>query len=228
MTDVGDAIEITFTGRTGAVVAASWIDPAGTAVMDNVAVDESPAGSGRYPITVLGQSPGVWTARFRATGTITAVENYYQSFTDPTGPPPLASLDEYIDMFGPLSAARQSTCKVLLRRASQLVRDRYPGIDAKIGAGTVPGNAVALSVLNMVSRVMRNPQGLRSASIGPVSRSFDEDASSGWLTFSDADAALIDPAGAGAPGAAAGAKGKAGTIRLRAGLAPRSYGGWYG
>lgn len=222
MTDVGDAIEITFAAATGADVRLDWIDPDGTVLITNLAVAEHPAGSGKYPAVVLGQSPGVWTARFTASGTITAVETYHQSFDAPMGPVPLATISDYTDLFGALSITRQTTAKALLRRASQLIRDRWPDIDASIAAGTVPRNSVALAVLNMVSRVMRNPAGLRAETTGPFSRTYDATASSGYLTLSDADIALIDPTAD--PSAAVKVRSAVGTIRVRAGLAPRPYG----
>jgi hypothetical protein len=224
LTDVGDAIEITFTGPTGATVTVTWIDPHGLHVLDTTAVPENPTGSGLYPLTVVGTTPGMWTALFTATGTVTAVQTFYQSFIDPTGPPPLATVGDYIDLFGPLPAARQTVVKALMRRASELVRDRYPGIDARITAGTVAANSAAMAVMNMAARVMRNPAGLRSETIGPISKSYDTDASSGWLTFTDADAALIDPTTTATT--TGGARSTVRTIRIGAGLAPRRHGGW--
>lgn len=220
MTDVGDAIEITFSAPTGATVTLSWFDPLGVAVQEDVAVAESPADSGLYPATLLGTAAGLWTARFTATGTVTAVENFYQQFDDPTGPAPLATIGEYTDLFGALSATRQTTAKALLRRASQLVRDRWPDIDDRIAAGTTPANSVAMAVLNMVARVMRNPQGLRAETTGPFSRTYDATASSGWLALTADDIALIDPAA----NPASATSRKAATIRMRPGLAPWPYG----
>jgi hypothetical protein len=216
--DVGDAIEITFNAPTGATVTMSWYDPDGTVVLSNTEVAENPGGSGKYPVVLLGSSAGQWRATFHASGMVTAVETYYETFIDPTGPPPLATISEYTELFGALSITRQSTAKALLRRASQLVRDRFPIIDAQIAAGTTPANSVAMAVLNMVSRVMRNPSGLRSETTGPFSRAYDNAASSGYLALTAEDLALIDPSAD--PNAAIKSKGRVGTIRVRAGLAP--------
>jgi hypothetical protein len=215
--DVGDAIEITFNAPTGATVTVSWYDPEGTVVLNNTTVNENPGGSGKYPVVLLGSAAGQWRATFTASGAVTAVETYFETFADPSGPPPLATLSEYTDLFGSLSITRQAVAKALLRRASQLVRDRFPTIDATIVAGTTPGNSVAMAVLNMVARVLRNPSGLRSETTGPFSRTYDATASSGYLALTSDDIALIDPS---VDPTASKRRGKVATIRMQPGLAP--------
>jgi hypothetical protein len=43
-------------------------------------------------------------------------------------------VDEYTELFGPLSIARVSLARALLRAASQLVRDTYPSIEVRIAS----------------------------------------------------------------------------------------------
>lgn len=220
MSDVGDAIELTYTTTPGATVIMSWIHvPTGTVLQEDVAVPErvvSGVGTGQYPITLIGTLPGMYEAIFTSYGAATTKESYFERFDAVGGPPPLVTVGEYTDLYGSLSAAKQATCRALIKRASQLVRDSYPGIDAKMSAGTVPADSVGLAVLNMVARVMRNPDGLRSQTIGPISRSFDTDVATGMLELTGAETALLEPPVT----TGKSARGKMGTARITGGMVP--------
>jgi len=222
VTDVGDAIELTYTTAPNATVVMSWIHvPTGTVLQQDVPVPEQLNGSvhtGLYPITLIGSMPGMYEAVFTSYGTATTKESYFERFDVIGGLAPLVTVGEYTDIYGSLSAARATICRALIKRASQLVRDSYPGIDDKIVAGTVAGDSVGLAVLNMVARVMRNPDGLRSQQIGPISRSFDTELASGMLEITAADAALLVP-----PAETTGrnARKKMGTARVTGGMVPK-------
>jgi len=220
VSDVGDAIELTYTTATGADVVMSWIHtPTGAVLQSDVPVPETPSASGLYPITLVGSLAGVYEAVFSASGTATSKESYFERFDPISAVPPLATLGEYTELYGNLSAARASTARALLKRASQLVRDSYPGIDERIVAGTVPGDSAGLAVLNMVARVMRNPGGLRSETTGPFSRAYDPDAASGMLQIISADAGLLLPP----VDTSRGARGKIGTARVTGGFVPSTH-----
>lgn len=221
MTDVGDAIELTYTTAPGATVVMDWIHtPSGAVLQSGIQVLEKiVAGqhTGQYPITLVGALPGVFEAVFTASGTATSRDSYFERFDPISSVPPLATLGEYTDLYGALTATRAATCRALLKRASQLVRDSYPGIDERIASGIVSADSAGLAVLNMVARVMRNPDGLRSQTIGPISRSFDADAASGMLQITTADAGmLIPPANTGR-----GVRGRIGTVRVTGGMVPK-------
>lgn len=219
MSDVGDAIELTYTTATGATVVMSWIHtPTGAVLQSDIPVMEVGT-TGRYPITLVGSLAGVYEAVFSASGTATSKESYFERFDPISSVPPLATLGEYTELYGNLSAARASTARALLKRASQLVRDSYPGIDARVVAGTVPADSVGLAVLNMVARVMRNPGGLRSETTGPFSRAYDPDAASGMLQIISADAGLLLPP----VDTSRGARGRLGTVRIDGGFVPRTH-----
>ncbi len=212
MPDVDDAVELAFATATGATVVVDWIDPDGTTVLDDVAVPESPPGSGRYPHTFVGTAPGVWSAVFHASGTATQVERYHMAFTVVTGPPPLATVGEVAEVFRPLTLAEQSLARALLRRASALIRGRFPNLDQRIASGTIPAETAGQAAINMVLPVLRNPNGLRAESVGPFSRTFDVSRAAGLLVLTAAEEKLLEPAvTAAAP---------AGTIMARPGLAP--------
>lgn len=219
MSDVGDAIELTYTTAPGATVLMDWIHtPTGAVLQSDVQVPETiTAGqhTGLYPITLVGSLPGTYEVVFTASGAATSRDSYFERFDPISSVPPLATLGEYTDLYGALNATRSATCRALLKRASQLVRDSYPGIDQRIGDGLVPADSAGLAVLNMVARVMRNPDGLRSQTVGPISRSFDTDVATGMLQLTSAEAGLLIP-----PVTRAGARGKFGTVRVTGGLIP--------
>jgi hypothetical protein len=223
MTDVGDAIELTYATAPSSTVTLDWIHvPSGAVLLQDQAVSELLDGAthtGQYPVTLVGSLAGMFEARFTSSGAATNTESYFERFDAQGGPAPLATLGEYTDLYGSLSAARQATARALLKRASQLVRDTYPRLDERIAAGTIPADSAGLAVLNMVARVMRNPQGLRSESTGPFSRAYDPDAASGMLQISDADAGLLLPPVI----TGRGAKGRVGTVRVTGGMVPPTH-----
>lgn len=193
--DVGDAIELTFTTVAGATVTVSWLDPDQTAVLDAVAVPETPADSGQFPKTFTVSAAGVWTAEFRASGTTSAVERYYVRATALAGPPPFAAVGDVTAQYGSMTAAEESLAGWLLRAASNMIRSRRPLIDQQISDGLVSQDMAALAVTNMVLRVMRNPGGLRSETVGPFSRSYDTTVAAGLLAITDGEWSLLEPAG---------------------------------
>jgi hypothetical protein len=216
--DVGDAIELTFSTTTGATVTVTWINPDGVEVIDTQTVPESPASSGQFPVTLLPDAAGVWTALFTAAGAATAVEAFYvRANTVPQSPPPYATVGEVAELYGALTTAQEGLVAALLRRASAMLRARWPDIGARITNGTLTADAVAHAAVNMVLRVMRNPAGMRSESVGPFSRTFDTATATGLLGITDAEVAMIAPLPeAGTP--------YAGTIMARPGLAPTPIG----
>lgn len=223
MTDVGDAIELTYTTAPNATVVMSWIHlPTGTVERDSEPVAETVTGAGvhtgEYPITLIGTAAGMYEAVFTASGTATNTESYYERFDAVGGPPPLATLGEYTDLYGALSATRSATARALLKRASRLVRDTYPGIDERITAGTIAADSVGLAVINMTARVMRNPSGLRAETTGPFSRSYDPESASGMLQITDAETGLL-----AAAAVTRGARGKMGTARVTGGMVPKTH-----
>jgi hypothetical protein len=207
---VGTAVELTYNGATGATVTASWLDPASNLVLAAVAVTEAPAGSGKFPYTFLVTAPDIWTARFTSSGAQTAVDQYYVRGLPLDGPPPLATVGEIGEEFGSMTAAQEALAEVLLRRASAMVRGMYPDLATRIGAGQLDANLAAQAALNMVLRVMRNPSGLRSKTVGPFTETYDTTQATGLLQLTPAETQLLV-----APTSAV-----ASTIMCRPGLAP--------
>lgn len=215
--DVGDAVELTFSSAPGATVTASWIAPGEVVVFDQEPVTEQPAGSGQFPFTFVPTGPDVWTAWFYSTGTATNAERYYIRALSVNGPPPYAVIGDIAEYLGTLTAAQENLAASLLRRASDLVRDRFRDLDTRIAGGQLTANTAAQAVTNMVLRVMNNPRGLRSETTGPFTRTwFDSGAAGSQLTVTAAEDALLSR---GTP-----AKKAARTIMARPGLAPAPLG----
>ncbi len=221
MTDVGDAIELTFATAPGATVVMSWTHvPSGAVLQSDVTVTETVVEgvpTGQFPITLTGPIAGMYEAVFTSYGTATTKESYFERFDAVGGPAPLTTVGEYADLYGALSPARASICRALIKRASQLVRDTVPGIDDKIVAGAAAADSVGLAVLNMVARVMRNPDGLRSQTIGPISRSFDTDLATGMLELTSAELSLISPP----VSSGRSVRTRMGTARIGGGMVPK-------
>lgn len=202
--DVGDAVQIIFVTVPGATVTLTWLSPDQSAILDTVPVTENPASSGQYPYTFTLDAPGVWTAEFRASGTTTVVERYYVRATTLTGPPPFAAVGDVRAQYGSMSTAEESLAAWLLRAASNMIRARRPTIDQQIAAGQVTQDMAALAVTNMVLRVLRNPGGLRSETVGPFSRAYDTTVAAGLLVFTDDEESLLAPIGTQVRAAAIG------------------------
>lgn len=219
--DVGDAIELTFTSVPGATVLVTWLDRYQVPVLDAVPVVENPAASGLFPKTFVVTSAGMWTAVFSAGGTTSAVERYYVRALEPSGPPPFAAVGDVAEQFGTLTQAQEGLTRALVRAASSLLRHtaRQAGLDldADLAAGRLDPDVAALTVANMVLRVLRNPNGLRSETTGPFSRTYDTTAAAGLLVVTAYDLAAVTTSPVLEDGVAALG---IGTIRVTPGLAP--------
>lgn len=216
--DVGEAMELTFSGPTGSEVTATWLDPNQLTVVDMAAVAETPAGSGKFPMTFTPTSAGVWTALFRTSG---QSESYFVRAQPVIGPPPFAVIGDVGKQFGPMTPAQEGLTGHLVRAASALLRGRAPALDEDIRSGRVDRENAATTVTNMVLRVLRNPQGLRAETTGPFSRTYDTSAAAGQLVVTDYDLAAIERGPAPMPDGLAALG--VGTIRVQPGLAPPAH-----
>ncbi len=218
--DVGDAVELTFQAVPGATVTATWLAPGGVVVFEHAPVVETPASSGLFPHTFVPTGPDVWTAQFEASGTVTAVEQFFIRALRTDGPAPYAVLGDVGEYLPDLTPVQQNLAVALLRRASNLVRDRWRDLDTRIGEGKLSADTVAQAVTNMVLRVMHNPAGmpLQSETVGPFTRRyFDPGVAARQLSITSAEEALLQQ---GLP-----ARRAARSIMTRPGLAPPAAGG---
>lgn len=225
--DVGDAFTLTFTSIVGATVTVDWLNPDLAPVLDQEPVSADPPGSNKFPMVFTGDRAGMWTARFFTAG---ATEDYYVRVVSNVGqPPPLAAVGDVVAQYGTLTADESTLTKYLLRAASKMIRQRMPNIDLLITNSRLDADVVALVPAAMVLRVLRNPEGLRSETTGPFSRTYDTSAAAGLLTLTADDLANLTP-GPVAPPTGAAPWVPAATIRVTPGMAPpvRHHGGRYG
>ncbi|MER7167035.1 hypothetical protein ABT336_13335 [Micromonospora sp. NPDC000207] len=214
-TEVGDAIEVTFTSLPGATVTAQVTFPSG-AVGPPQPVDEDD--DGEYPFTFQLTEPGMWRVQFTATGAVTATEPFWIWAEQPV--PPLATAGQVAAVFRPLNAEEERLVSAWLAQASRLLRHRFPDLDDRIAAGTLHARTAADAAVSMVLRVARRPGaltgvgGLRSESTGPFRRDYyDSAADDTDLVVTDVEVALLNP-----KVTRAGRRG-AGTIMMQPGMA---------
>lgn len=189
MSDVGDAVTLTFSTTTGADVTAEVTHDGSTGTPVAVAEDGA---SGDYPFTFVGTTAGVWQVVFRSSGTATAVEEYQVTFRAVSDPPPLASPEDVADLWRPLTTAETSVARTLLRYASKMIRGRVADIDARITSGDLDSDLAALVAARMVLRVMQNPAGaVKSQTVGPYSVTYDTASAAQHLVVDPADLALL-------------------------------------
>lgn len=215
--DVGEAFELTFEASPGATVTYSWLDPDQAAVIDMQPVVEDPPGSGRYPKVFTPSSPGVWTAWFYGPG---QPERYYIRAAAPTGPPPFAAIGDVTAQYGALTAAQEGLVGHLVRAASALLRQQVPSLATDVRGGLIDAEVAALTVANMVLRVIRNPEGLRAETTGPFSRTYDTGLAAGLLVVTDYDRSAVTPVTATPQLPNTVAALGVGTIRVQATMAP--------
>ncbi len=78
-----------------------------------------------------------------------------------------------------------------LTSAELVVKAVAGDIGARIGAGQTSFEAVKLVLCNMVIRLLRNPEGVRTQTVGPFSVSLDQSSSSAQLVITREDRQLL-------------------------------------
>jgi hypothetical protein len=193
MTDVGDAVTLTFSTTTGATVTAEVTTPAGVTGTP-VPVPETGT-TGDYPHTFVPTTAGMWGVTFRATGTVTAVQQRWVRARAVGTTPPLATPEDVAARWRPLTAAEEDVAAAFIEDASAIVRARVPTVDARLADGSLSGDLVAMVVAGMVRRLMQSPPpGMSSWTVDDYTERFYEVQAS--LVLPDADLDLLAPAGA--------------------------------
>lgn len=104
---------------------------------------------------------------------------------------PLASLDDVVEIFRPLSDQEKTITTAMIRYVSALIRGMVPNLDSRVSAGTLDNDLVVLAAIMPVKRVLMNQDGVRqkSETTGPFSDSvtLDNAISSGLLYVSEDD-----------------------------------------
>lgn len=219
--DVGDPFKLTFESLAGALVTVTWLDPDLQPVFEDQVVPPESTGSEKYPKTLVATRPGMWTAVF--TDSAGASEAYYVRATLVVGlKPPLAAVGDVTAQYGELDPDQESLTRYLLKAASGLIRGRFPLVDEQIVSGKLDADVVALQAANMVLRVLRNPEGLRSKTEGPFTVGYDTSVAAGLLVIGDDEDDALTPPVASATGGLR----TAGTIRAVPGMMPGRSGWW--
>lgn len=137
-------------------------------------------------------------------------------------PTPLAIPDDLADMWRPLLDAEIPRAVSLINKASALLRQAQPHIDARIALYTSdPGNVAALDptlaatvVATIVKRFIANVEGVASQTVGPYSVAYALRAEKdvrGELQVTDNDLMALRPYQP---------KARIGSIKVKASLAP--------
>jgi hypothetical protein len=189
---VGDAVELTFEAVAGISVTAQVIAPYGLAAPVPVAPDTTDPAN--FPFTFIPDVVGVWRVQFRGSGAAVATETYTVTVTDTaSGPAPFATSATIAVMWRDLSPDEASRCDVLCRYASELIRAKVPGVDARVISGALNAGIPELVCAQMVMRVLRNPSGVAAETVGPWSVTYGSSGTqaTGLLTLTDEDLALL-------------------------------------
>lgn len=88
-----------------------------------------------------------------------------------------------------LSPAEQAQAQKLLSRAEVMITRALGPLDVAISDGDVTGEQISMVEESATARVLRNPMGVKSETVGPFQLSLD--ASGSTLTITDDDWALL-------------------------------------
>lgn len=92
-----------------------------------------------------------------------------------------------------LSADELETVTMWLDAAEVVLRGTHPGLEARVAAGTVASDTLRHVQVQMVLRVVKNPENLRQWSVDDASFTRDQAVSSGLLVIDPSEAALLAP-----------------------------------
>lgn len=104
---------------------------------------------------------------------------------------PLASVSDVEDAYGAIGDDLGARVDQLLRVASSAARQKVPGLDGNITAGTVDAQVVAAVIGEVVARALRNRAGVKSQTTGPFSVSYDDRVAAGFVYFTDDEVLLL-------------------------------------
>jgi hypothetical protein len=131
---------------------------------------------------------------------------------------PFAQAADVEVLFRTLSATEIALADRLLRMASNMIRQKVPGIDARLAAFAAPNTGISQPLdpdiatdvtATVVARAMRNPAGVKTQAVGPASVAYDPLVSAGYLYLTPDELAMLRPL----------PRPSIGTVRTRQGLA---------
>jgi len=104
-----------------------------------------------------------------------------------------ATVDDIASTWRPLTEQEREAAGGLLPLGSAVIRHRFPSIDSRIDAGHLDPNLVKLVLVQMVIRVLRNPEGLRVMSLGAYSETRESSPDHLGLHLTDDEVAVLAP-----------------------------------
>lgn len=104
-----------------------------------------------------------------------------------------ATVAQLVAKFRPLSSTEEATAEVHLEEGSALLRRKVDGLDDGIADGSVDSVLVRKVLTDAVKRVMSNPSGVTSQTVGPEAATFAGLNARSELTFTDEELALVTP-----------------------------------
>ena len=106
-----------------------------------------------------------------------------------------ATVGDIEDRWRPLTPEEQVPASTFLADAWWLLTARRPTLEADMLAGTVTAGNVVRVVAGMALRLLRNPEGYSSESIGSYSYQRDDLVASGRLHVTDEELGAVIPSG---------------------------------
>ena len=104
-----------------------------------------------------------------------------------------ATVAQLAAKFRPLSASEEATAEMHLEEGSALLRGLVSGLDDAIADATVDAILVRKVLTDAVLRVMRNPSGATSQTVGPEQATFSGLNAKAEVTFTESELALVTP-----------------------------------
>lgn len=107
-----------------------------------------------------------------------------------------ATFADVVDRWvGPGAPTNQAQVATLIDDAEQVIRAEFPKIQDRIDSGALPLERVTMVVVQMVTRFLRNPEGLSNVqqTTGPFSQSRSFADRSSGLMLTDSELKLLQP-----------------------------------
>lgn len=82
-----------------------------------------------------------------------------------------------------LDDQEKALANLLIGSALTLLRARIPGLDEKVSTGAVDPELVSMVIASAVARVLKNPDGWYSQTMGPFTGTMSTKAASGYLSI---------------------------------------------
>lgn len=117
------------------------------------------------------------------------------------------------ELYGDIDADDLPKVAALARRASAIIRAQVYEVDMRIEQAQLDAQTVTDVCVDMVIRVLRNPEGVKQETIGPIATTYDPTVAAGRLYLTPDELFLLQPAKA--------ARATVGTINTVPALTPR-------